>query len=199
MSRIRRTPKALLLARPRVERATPAALIGGIIELGLSLTGLVLLRGDLGDVAQPEVIAAAVLAGAGGAVAIYTWVVAARHRLWGPAVDPWPIVGVDLLLLGLAIAAVGLMAALHPAFGLIAVQGLLASMFLGSIRRSPVAAGCLPVMAVLYGGLLVVLGVFLYRELQADSTRDLPLGLTAIFTLVMPGVRTALMAVPRQV
>ena len=175
---------------PAPPRFGPGRAVAAVLEVSVSTLGLLALAGDPGDIAPAGAILGGLLAAVGGAVAVYTYSTGLPHHLWGPRIDGWPATVIDVILLLLAVISVGLMAAVHPALGMIAIQGLLAGVFIGAVRRAKPARGCAGAIGIGYGALLLVIGVILYQELRDDPTRTFSPGAAAFLTLVMPGVRT---------
>lgn len=203
MARNRRSRPALAPAPPPPPPppATAATYVSAAIEIAIAAGGLALLAGDLGTVRVDYGATGVVLGLLSAAIAFYSWGTGVKQQIWGPAIDGVPATVTELVLLALGAVSVGLMGAVHTALGMVALQGFLAAVFIGGVRRSirrnaPKAIGCIVPLALGYGVLLLVLGFGMYNGLRDDPTRDFPLGASAFLTLMMPGIRTLLMARP---
>lgn len=180
---------------------TARTYISAAIEVAIAAGGLAFLASDLGGVRREYGLTGTILGALSAAIGFYSWSAGAKRGIWGPSIDGVPATVTELVLLALGAASVALMCAVHPALGMIALQGFLAAVFIGGVRRTisrgaPRAMGCIVPLALGYGALLLVVGFVLYDGLREDPTRDFPLGATAFITLMMPGIRTLLMARP---
>lgn len=188
-------------APPAPPPTTLSTYVSAGLEIAIAASCLALLAGDLGTVRYDYGVTGVVLGVVAAAVAFYSWVTGVKQRIWGPSIDGMPASVTELVLLALGAVSVALMGAVHPALGMVALQGFLAAVFIGGVRRSiernaPRAIGCMVPLAVGYGALLLALGFLMYNGLRDDPTRDFPLGASAFFTLMMPGIRTLLIARP---